>query len=127
MYGAFVCDRVAIGSNCKIAGFVCDAARIDNFATSMGSLVHEYTQPEIEWGLDETPPQVEPCAVIGYGAVVVGGVTVGRNSYVAANAIVTKDVPPRTLARGVNEFIPAHELHASKISQRFWDWAPDLQ
>ncbi|AKL99566.1 sugar O-acetyltransferase [Burkholderia pyrrocinia] len=37
---------------------------------------------------------------IGAGATIIGGVTVGENSVVAAGAVVTKDVPPNTLVGG---------------------------
>ena len=38
---------------------------------------------------------------IGYGAVVLPGVTIGPNSIVAAGAVVTKDVEPNTVVAGV--------------------------
>lgn len=38
---------------------------------------------------------------IGSGAVIMPGVTIGRNAVVAANAVVTRDVPERTLVGGV--------------------------
>ena len=37
---------------------------------------------------------------IAAGATVIGGVTVGENSVVAAGSVVTKDVPPNTLVGG---------------------------
>ncbi|WP_199902773.1 sugar O-acetyltransferase [Azospirillum sp. B4] len=37
---------------------------------------------------------------IGAGAIVIGGVTVGENSVIAAGAVVTRDVPPDTLVGG---------------------------
>lgn len=37
---------------------------------------------------------------IGAGATIIGGVTVGENSVVAAGSVVTKDVPPNTLVGG---------------------------
>jgi acetyltransferase-like isoleucine patch superfamily enzyme len=38
---------------------------------------------------------------IGIGAVILPGVTVGRNAVVAANAVVTKDVPDCTVVGGI--------------------------
>src|SRR6185369_7328803 len=38
---------------------------------------------------------------IGAGAVILPGVTIGRNAVVAANAVVTRDVPDRTVVAGV--------------------------
>lgn len=37
---------------------------------------------------------------IAAGATIIGGVTVGENSVIAAGAVVTKDVPPNTLVGG---------------------------
>jgi acetyltransferase-like isoleucine patch superfamily enzyme len=37
---------------------------------------------------------------IAAGAIVLGGVTVGENSVVAAGSVVTRDVPPNTLVAG---------------------------
>jgi acetyltransferase-like isoleucine patch superfamily enzyme len=37
---------------------------------------------------------------IAAGAIVIGGVTIGENSVVAAGSVVTKDVPPNTFAGG---------------------------
>ncbi|MDP9268920.1 MAG: acyltransferase [Acidobacteriota bacterium] len=38
---------------------------------------------------------------IGIGAVILPGVTVGRNAIVGANAVVTKDVPDYTIVAGI--------------------------
>lgn len=38
---------------------------------------------------------------IGYGAVILRGVTIGPNSIVAAGAVVCRDVPPGTIVGGV--------------------------
>ncbi len=37
---------------------------------------------------------------IGYGAIIMPGVSIGPNSVVAAGAVVTKDVPPGTVVGG---------------------------
>jgi acetyltransferase-like isoleucine patch superfamily enzyme len=44
---------------------------------------------------------VKQNAWIGAGATILPGVTIGENSVVAAGAVVTKDVPPNTVAGGV--------------------------
>ncbi len=38
---------------------------------------------------------------IGTGAVLIGNVTVGKNAVIAANAVVTRDIPPDTVAGGM--------------------------
>ena len=44
---------------------------------------------------------IERNAYIGAGAIILLGVTVGEYSIVAAGAVVTRDVPPRTVVAGV--------------------------
>lgn len=51
-----------------------------------------------EFGRDIT---IEEGAYIGSGAIVIGPVTIHANSTVAAGAVVTKDVPARTMVAGV--------------------------
>ncbi len=46
------------------------------------------------------PIVIERNVWIGAGATIIGGVTVGENSVVAAAAVVTRDVPPNTLVGG---------------------------
>jgi serine O-acetyltransferase len=56
------------------------------------------------WGGQPGAPFVGSHVMIGAGAVVLGGLHLGPNSVVGANAVVTKDVPPGHLAVGN----PAH-------------------
>jgi len=46
-------------------------------------------------------PTLQDRADIGTGAVIVGPITIGHDSAVGANAVVTKDVPPNHIAVGV--------------------------
>src|ERR1700756_4350158 len=46
------------------------------------------------------PVVIEKNVWIAAGATIIGGVTVGENSVVAAGSVVTKDVPPNTLVGG---------------------------
>ncbi|MGA7072276.1 sugar O-acetyltransferase [Bradyrhizobium sp.] len=47
------------------------------------------------------PIVIEKNVWIATGATILGGVTVGENSVVAAGAVVTKDVPPNSFVAGV--------------------------
>ncbi|MGH3329538.1 MAG: acyltransferase [Streptomycetales bacterium] len=76
--------------------------------------MHEYTRPhEGWWDVDEEPPVIEADTVVGFGAQVIGGVRIGPCSYVAAGAIVTRNVPPEHLVTGVNTLTPAAEWKGS--------------
>ena len=46
------------------------------------------------------PIVIERNVWIAAGAIIIGGVTVGENSVVAAGSVVTKDVPPNTFVGG---------------------------
>jgi acetyltransferase-like isoleucine patch superfamily enzyme len=46
------------------------------------------------------PPVIEDFVAIGAGAIILPGIRIGHHSFVAAGAIVTKDVPPNTHIRG---------------------------
>jgi len=116
MYGAYICDRVTIGKRCRIAGFVCDGTVVDNDATVLGSIVHEYANPHAGWwDVDEEPPQIAKHAVVAYGATVVGPARIGEGSYIAAGATVTRDVPPNHVVIGANKQIHAAEWHGRRL------------
>jgi serine O-acetyltransferase len=46
-------------------------------------------------------PTIGDNVVIGTGAKILGNITIGENSYVGANAVVVKDVPPNSTVVGV--------------------------
>ncbi|MEF8830572.1 MAG: DapH/DapD/GlmU-related protein, partial [Halobacteriales archaeon] len=50
-------------------------------------------------------------AMIGAGAVVLPGVEVGADAQVAANSLVTRDVPPGATVAGV----PAREMSSDEL------------
>jgi acetyltransferase-like isoleucine patch superfamily enzyme len=77
---------------------------------------HRYDVPGIPMffaGRAEVKPTVvEADAWVGYGAVLMAGVRVGRGAIVAAGSVVTRDVPPFEIHAGVP---------ARKIGDRFPD------
>lgn len=60
-------------------------------------LCHEYLQEEYRTG----PVVVGERAMIGAGAVVLPGVRIGADAQVAANSLVTEDVPAEATVAGV--------------------------
>jgi acetyltransferase-like isoleucine patch superfamily enzyme len=65
-------------------------------------LCHEFLQDEYRTG----EVVVGERAMIGAGAIVLPGVEIGADAQVAANSLVTEDVPPETTVAG----IPAEEV-----------------
>ena len=60
-------------------------------------LCHEFLVEEYRTG----KVVIGECAMIGAGAVVLPGVEIGEGARVAANSLVTEDVPPGTTVAGV--------------------------
>jgi acetyltransferase-like isoleucine patch superfamily enzyme len=69
-------------------------------------LCHEFLQDEYRVGTVEIGER----AMVGAGAVVLPGVTVGADASVAANSLVTRDVPPGATVAGV----PAEPMSSSE-------------
>ncbi|GGN87447.1 acetyltransferase [Haloarcula pellucida] len=68
-------------------------------------LCHEFLQDEYRTG----EVVVGERAMIGAGAIVLPGVEIGADAQVAANSLVTEDVPPETTVAGV----PAEPVEAT--------------
>ena len=72
---------------------------------------------------------IGPDVWIGHGAILMPGVNVGTGAVIGAGAVVTKDVPPYTIAAGV----PAQplrrrfseDIEAGLVRIAWWDWPKD--
>ncbi|MCK8604353.1 acyltransferase [Desulfoferrobacter suflitae] len=119
-------DHVVIGTNTVIDGNV----KINSFVkiesncyvpthTSIGSRV--FLGPNVTLTNDNYPlkmrdsyvpqgPTIHDGVTLCAAVTVIPGVTIGEGSFVAAGAVVTKDVPPRSLVKGVpGEILPLPE------------------
>jgi len=127
--GAFVeiQKNAVIGARCKVSShtFICEGVTIEDEvfvghgvmfindihprATAGGAL-----QTEADWKV--VPTLVKRGASIGSGAVILAGVTIGEGAMVGAGAVVTRDVPPNTVAKGVPARLgrDARELQKAK-------------
>ena len=82
---------VVIGENCAIGPNVAFECFHHNLAWS----------PDKGWGGQAEPIKVEDRVWIGARSIILGGVTIGQGSVIAAGAVVTRDVAPYTLVGGV--------------------------
>jgi UDP-2-acetamido-3-amino-2,3-dideoxy-glucuronate N-acetyltransferase len=122
--GSFVAGGVRVGNGVKVQNnvslydgvtledevFVGPSAVFTNVSNPRASVVrkHEYR-----------PTRVERGATIGANATIVCGVTLGKWCFVAAGAVVTRDVPAHALVAGV----PARRIGwVSRYGERL---APD--
>ncbi len=102
-----------VGRNCKISShtFICEGVHIEDNCfighnvTFINDLYPRATNPDGSLQTEEDweviPTYVKKGASIGSSATILAGVTIGEGALVAAGAVVTKDVPPRTLVAGV--------------------------
>ena len=101
-----------IGRDCVIGGLVGEESIVEDGSRVFGKLVHAQDDPTESWDhrlVSEPSPRIRERSFIGFDAIVVGGVTVGPTSYVAAGAVVSQDVPPRHVAFGTNRIVPIAE------------------
>lgn len=97
-YRAQIYDRAVVGPRAMVGGFLCNDANVGSDSVVMGSLVHRFTDAVV--GVPEDPPRVERNAFVGWGATVIGPVTVGERAYLAAGATLTRDASPGRLYMG---------------------------
>lgn len=88
---------VKIGNNVRLFGFLSNRSVVEDDATMLGTMAHKY---RIKRGAVEIAPIVKRGATVGMGAILIGGVTIGENAFVGANAVVTRNVEPNTTVVG---------------------------
>jgi acetyltransferase-like isoleucine patch superfamily enzyme len=89
---------VRIGDHVRFRGFACNRATIENNASMLGMLLHDYKSKK--GGYIEQAPHIGQHACVGMSAVVIGGVYIGDHAVVGAGAVVTRDVAPSTVVVG---------------------------
>jgi acetyltransferase-like isoleucine patch superfamily enzyme len=103
-------QRVRIGEQCVIA----DRAMFIDFDHG----VVEVDRPIRLQGIYKRDVEVGNNVWIGYGACILRGVSVGDNSVIGTNAVVTKDVPANAIVGGV----PARIIRMREAPQELrWD------
>jgi acetyltransferase-like isoleucine patch superfamily enzyme len=112
--GAFVeiQKNAHVGANCKISShtFICEGVTIEDDvfvghnvaftndtyprATAEGGAL----QTEADWKVEYT--RVKRGASIGSGCTILANLSIGENAIIGAGSVVTRDVPPNTIAAG---------------------------
>lgn len=128
-------DRLVIGKFCSIA---CGAKFFFTSANHAKGSLSTYPFPIFfeEWDLDmqkvtEAWDNKGDIVIgndvwIGYEAVILSGVTIGDGAVIGARALVTKDVPPYTIAGGVPTKPIRRRFSEEQISallkMQWWNW-----
>lgn len=92
-------DFVKIESNCYIPTHVRIGSRV--FIGPGVTLTNDKYPQKMRDDYQPLGATIEDGVSLGGGVVVVPDVVIGRGSFVAAGAVVTKDVPPMSLVKGV--------------------------
>ena len=128
-------DKLIIGKFCSIA---CGAKFLFTSANHTQASLSTYPFPIFfkEWGLgvqnitsawdNKGDIIIGNDVWIGYEAVILSGVTIGDGAIIGTRAVVTKDVPPYTIAGGV----PAKTIRKrfsdndidALLKMKWWDW-----
>lgn len=108
-------DNSGIGDNCYIQGRVIIGDNV-MMAPNVALIAtnHNCSSIDVPMRLQGTVDDeiiVEDDVWIGYGAIILAGVTVGTGSVIGAGAVVTRDVPPFSIIGGV----PAKVLKSRKL------------
>ena len=111
-YCTIECDGV-IGDNVMIANHVGLIGRYDHDYTCVGKPIRSTPwigSPDYNGPGKDLKVVIEDDVWIGFGAVVLSGVRIGKGAIVAAGSVVTKDIEPYSIAGG---------NPAKKITERF--------
>lgn len=91
--------KLACSNRIVIGDYVLFAGRV-----YLNDTMHNYEDPTIpimnQGHRSKGPIIIESGCWVAWGAIILGNVTIGRNSVIGAGAVVTKDVPPLCVAAG---------------------------
>ena len=114
-------DRTLIGIGCVVIGPVRFGNNIilaQNIVIS--GLNHNYEDPDVpivQQNVYTKPIIIEDDCWIGANAVITAGVTIGKHAVVAAGSVVTKNVPPYSIAAGN----PAKVIKQYNAATKTWE------
>jgi acetyltransferase-like isoleucine patch superfamily enzyme len=99
LYGARIYAEVRIGAFCIVAGELADGTVLEDDVTFMGRISHAYRAPVGPRRWDDPDcaqpsPVIRAQSVVGEGAMLIGGISVGPRAYIGAGEFVRSDVPP---------------------------------
>lgn len=116
-------DGSGIGVNCEIARGVRIGSNVMMGPECLFYTSQHQFNPEtrrFEGYTDIKPIVIEDDVWIGRRAIIMGGVTIGKGAVIGAAAVVTKDVPPYTIAAGNPAVVKKHLLPDTEQASSSW-------
>lgn len=109
LYGNYkIGERTRIGSFCDIGGIIGDDCKIQSYVfvpqgveignnvfVGPGVIFTNNKKPDLQikdWKLEKTT--IKNNVVIGAGAIILPGITIGKGAFIGAGSLVNKDIPP---------------------------------
>jgi UDP-3-O-[3-hydroxymyristoyl] glucosamine N-acyltransferase len=101
LYRAQLYDEVQVGEDCIIAGELVDRTIVEDGVRFQGETAHSHTDATGDWDESIEPsPVIKRDSVVGVGAILIGGITVGPRAFIGAGERVTCDVPEGMVLQG---------------------------
>lgn len=98
LYGKKIFGKSIIGNNCIIGGDIPERCILADNVTFMGEIAHSHYTPSNDWDTtDEPSPTIGEGSIIGVNALLIGGITIGKNCYISAGEILRHDLPDNTV------------------------------
>lgn len=118
MGGTYIGNNLGIASGSKVYSF---SHHYQNLLDPSDRYLYKFTPmvSEKEQALILGPIVIDDNTAIGLNSVVLPGVTVGRNSWVGANSVVNRDIPPNVIAFGNPAKVIRNKFEAVKNEQIF--------
>jgi len=123
-YSQIECDAI-IGDNVIFANYVALAGRYDHNYQQIGKptrLASQIRDADYNWKGIDSKIIIEDDVWVGYGAIIMSGVKIGKGSIIAAGSVITKDIEPYCILGGnPAKFIKKRfteeeiKLHESKL------------
>lgn len=101
-YSQIECNAI-IGNNVIFANYVALVGKYDHNFEQIGvpiRLASQIRDKDYNWKGIDSKVIIEDDVWVGYGAIIISGVRVGRGSIIAAGSVVTKDVLPYSIVGG---------------------------
>ena len=73
-------------------------------------------------GLNCEPVLIGDDVWIGTGAIILQGIQIGHGSIIAAGAVVTRDIPPYSIAMGTPARVTGSRLHPDCVNETDFDF-----
>lgn len=121
IYGSQIYSRVEIGNRCIVGGFLCNDSTVGDRSRIFGAVIHRHDEPHLQWGsVDEPSPKIQNDVFAGFGSKIIGDITIESQSFICSGAIVTQDIPKKSIVYGVNEIASYTEFDGKLSKSKFF-------